>query len=145
VNLIQSLADFDGNTCGGKEHFKEFATPCEKNAEEILPALPLLRILLGDDSVVIPSGVVICVRQPSEFRSPTSCEKSGISFSVAFSCLEILFANDSTVAKTVSQCRLADAIGQEIAPLDKTQASVRFHLVLLGKICRQSKSRCPRE
>ena len=47
VDIVEAFADFDRDACGWTDDFDAFDAACEEDAENILPALPVLWAFLG--------------------------------------------------------------------------------------------------
>ena len=47
VDVVEAFADFDRNSCGWTDDFDAFDAACEEDAENVLPALPVLWVFLG--------------------------------------------------------------------------------------------------
>lgn len=47
IDVVEAFADFDRNTCERLPDFNAFNSACEEDAENILPALPVLWVFLG--------------------------------------------------------------------------------------------------
>ena len=47
VDVVEAFADFDRDSCGRADALNTFNAACEEDAENVLPALPVLRIFLG--------------------------------------------------------------------------------------------------
>ena len=47
IDVVEAFTDFDRDACGWTDEFDAFDSACEEDAENVLPALPVLWVFLG--------------------------------------------------------------------------------------------------
>ena len=57
VDVVEAFADFDRDSCEWLPDFDAFNASCEEDAENVLPALPVLWIFLGHGGKAIEQNL----------------------------------------------------------------------------------------